>query len=38
MFGNMAAYTLTVASWRDDAGKLWEPNTTVTLIAPGAMV
>lgn len=38
MFANMAAYTVEVATWRDPQGKLWEPNTTVTLNAPNAMV
>ena len=38
MFGNMAAYSARVATWRDPSGKLWEPNTTVTLFAPDAMV
>lgn len=38
MFGNMASYSVSVATWRDPAGKLWEPNTTITLLAPGAMV
>lgn len=37
MFANMAAYTVDVATWRDPQGALWEPNTTVSLIAPGAM-
>jgi prophage tail gpP-like protein/phage tail protein X len=38
MFGSMAAYSVGVATWRDALGKLWSPNTTVTLEAPDAMV
>jgi len=38
MFGNLAAYNVSVDTWRDPAGKLWEPNTTVTLSAPDAMI
>lgn len=38
MFGNMAAYSIRVDTWRDPAGNLWEPNTIVSLHAPGAMV
>lgn len=38
MFANMVAYTAHVPTWRDPQGALWAPNTTVTLLAPGAMV
>jgi len=38
MLGNAASYSVSVASWRDPKGKLWRPNTTVMLHAPGAMV
>lgn len=38
MFGNMASYSVHVATWRDPNGNLWEPNTTITLIAPDAMI
>ncbi len=38
MFGNMASYSLKVSIWRDSSGKLWEPNTTIKLIAPEAMI
>jgi prophage tail gpP-like protein len=38
MFGNMVAYTVNVPTWRDPQGDLWKPNTTVTLLAPDAMV
>lgn len=38
MFGNAAAYSVPVATWRDPQGAIWAPNTTVTLVAPGAMV
>jgi len=38
MFGNMVSYSVEVSTWRDPQGRLWEPNTTVKLIAPNAMV
>lgn len=38
MFGNMVAYNIRVATWRDPGGKLWAPNTTIKLTAPDAMV
>jgi len=38
MFGNMVAYSIRVATWRDPSGKLWAPNTTIKLTAPDAMV
>lgn len=38
MFGNMASYSVRVATWRDPNGKLWEPNTSIKLLAPDAMI
>jgi len=38
MFGNMVAYVVKVPTWYDPSGALWQPNTTATLHAPGAMV
>lgn len=38
MFGDMASYAVSVDSWRTPKGELWEPNTTVMVEAPGAMV
>ena len=38
MFGNVVGYSIRVATWRDSSGKLWEPNTTMTLLAPDAMI
>ncbi len=38
MFGNMAMYSIEVQTWRDSADNLWEPNTTLTLVAPDAMI
>ena len=38
MFGNAASYAINVATWRDPQGKIWEPNTTITLLAPDAMI
>lgn len=38
MFANMCGYSASVATWRDEAGKLWAPGAVVTLSAPSAMV
>jgi prophage tail gpP-like protein len=38
MYGNMAAYSVRVSTWRDPSGKLWTPNTTVILQAKDAMI
>lgn len=38
MFGNMASYSVHVATWRDPSGKLWEPNTSIKLLSPDAMI
>ena len=38
MFGNMASYSVRVATWRDPSSRLWEPNTTIKLLAPDAMI
>lgn len=38
MFGNMASYSVRVATWRDTSGSLWEPNTSIKLLAPDAMI
>lgn len=38
MFANLVSYSVKVATWRDAAGNLWEPNTTITVNAPDAMI
>ena len=38
MFGNVSLYSVQVDTWRDPLGELWKPNTTLTLLAPDAMV
>ncbi len=38
MFANAVAYSVEVPSWLDPNGAQWEPNTTVLLEAPGAMI
>jgi prophage tail gpP-like protein len=38
MLGNVVSYVVNIPTWRDPSGKLWEPNTTVTLQSDGAMV
>ncbi len=38
MFGAAVTYIVGLDTWRDPSGKLWEPNTTVKLTAPGAMI
>lgn len=38
MLANSSSYQVDVGTWRDPAGNLWEPNTTITLLAPDAMI
>lgn len=43
MVGRMVASCATyivedLPTWRDPKGKLWKPNTTITITAPGAMI
>lgn len=38
MFGNSVAYSVTVQSWRDNNGDLWQSNRLVSLLAPGVMI
>lgn len=38
MFGNLVSYSVRVATWRDSSGALWEPNKTIKIIAPDAMI
>lgn len=38
MFGNVLTLTARLPTWRDPQGALFEPNTTLLLEAPGAMV
>lgn len=38
MFADMVLFSAEVATWRDSAGELWEPNTLVRVIAPSAMI
>jgi len=38
VLGNTASWSVEVVGWRTPDGDLWEPNTTLTLDAPGAMV
>jgi prophage tail gpP-like protein len=38
MWANVVSYAASVSTWRDKAGALWEPNTTIVINAPGAMV
>ena len=39
MVASVATYTVEdLPTWRDPAGKLWQPNTTLMLTAPGAMI
>jgi prophage tail gpP-like protein len=39
MFAKVASYRIEgLPSWRDPQGKLWTPNTTLKLHAPGAMI
>jgi prophage tail gpP-like protein len=38
MFANAVSYVIELPSWRSPSGELWQPNTTITLQAPRAMV
>jgi prophage tail gpP-like protein len=39
MFGEMASWRIEgIPTWRDPHGKLWQPNTFVSVIAPNAMI
>jgi len=38
MFGNAVAYAVEVPTWRDSKGNLWQPNSTIHLIAPDMMI
>lgn len=38
MWGNAVGYTVSVSTWRNLLGRLWEPNTFVSVMAPSAMV
>ncbi len=38
MFANVASYTVSVNTWRDPQGQLWQPNTLIRLSAPDAMI
>lgn len=38
MFGDAVSYDIELTTWRDVRGQLWEPNTTLILQAPGAMI
>jgi prophage tail gpP-like protein len=38
MFANAMSLSVTVATWRDPRGKLWAPNTLVSVLAPNAMI
>lgn len=39
MFGDMASWTIAdIPTWRDQQGKLWQPNTFVSVTAPDAMI
>jgi prophage tail gpP-like protein len=39
MFANMASWDIEdLPTWRDPAGKLWDPNKSISLLAPGAMI
>lgn len=38
MFANAVSYRATAATWRDQSGKLWEPNTIIKLKAPRVMI
>lgn len=38
MFANIAGFEINLPTWRDPEGNLWEPNTTLDVTAPDAMI
>ena len=38
MLANMASWSVTLPTWRDAAGALWQPGDVVTITAPRAMI
>jgi prophage tail gpP-like protein len=38
MIGNMASYSVSMTTWRDPQGNLWEPGKMLTLTAPDALI
>lgn len=38
MIANVATYSLQLSTWRDPAGKVWQPGTRLILEAPDAMI
>lgn len=38
MIGNAVTFEVPLPTWRDPRGELWQPNSTVSLLAPGVMV
>lgn len=38
MFANCVSYEVQIGTWRDSAGRLWQPNTTIMLESKNAMV
>lgn len=38
MIADMVSYDVELSTWRDPQGELWTANTTLKLIAPGAMI
>ncbi len=38
MYGNMVTYACKFPTWFDPFGTVWSPNTSIKLLAPGAMI
>jgi prophage tail gpP-like protein/phage tail protein X len=38
MLGNTVTYKVELNTWRDEKGEVWEPNTTISVDAPDAMI
>ena len=38
MMGDAISYLVEMNTWRDPSGRLWADNTTIELLAPGAMI
>ena len=38
MFGSIVTYSISLNTWRDPSGSLWEPNTLIKINAPDVMI
>jgi prophage tail gpP-like protein len=38
MFANCVSYVVDIPSWNDPSGRRWQPNTTLNMLFPSAMI